>query len=467
MAGRNARSDMPTCAVQALIAALVLAVGSSLGGNLLFLLGLPLTLIGFVLACRAASTWSSPAQTSAFSGITIWLAAMATLGIVAPTTGGLLWYEVIKRAFAAVSVILVGMLAGRDETWQRRAMLIAVSVGIALFAIGPVGAPDPTIDVFTWTQTSVRALLHRINPYTVIAPDVYRGRHDPGYSVSVYPYMPATLLIYAPWVSLFGDFRFGLGASLVVAIGLLHGIGRRLNVDPRLKDAAMLAIVLHPSSSRMIESGWTEPLLVAAALLFVHFAIRNPAGIGQASSFLFLPALKQYVVAPVVLYVFWTRQRMRLRTLVAALSISTATVLPFLIWNKDATLSGMLFQMAAPTGPRLESTSLVALIATITGAYPGRWTSAAVQLIVGAIAWRRLKDCGLSGLLLASALSLYATFLVGWQAFVNYYYFVGALLVLAALTRSGRNSTPASDVCSPSTCQKNRDSENDLSSVSI
>jgi hypothetical protein len=42
----------------------------------------------------------------------------------------------------------------------------------------------------------------------------------------------------------------------------------------------------------------------------------------------------------------------------------------------------------------------------------------------------------LSGLLLASALSLYATFLVGWQAFVNYYYFVGALLLLAAMVRA-------------------------------
>jgi hypothetical protein len=141
-------------------------------------------------------------------------------------------------------------------------------------------------------------------------------------------------------------------------------------------------------------------------------------------------------------------------------------VMPFLIWNKDATLSGIVFQMAAPTVPRLESTSLVALIATTTGAYPGRWTSVVAQLIVGAIAWRQLKDCGLSGLLLASALSLYATFLVGWQAFVNYYYFVGALLVLAALTRSEKSSTPASDM-QPVACPKKQCRENASSSVSI
>jgi hypothetical protein len=30
----------------------------------------------------------------------------------------------------------------------------------------------------------------------------------------------------------------------------------------------------------------------------------------------------------------------------------------------------------------------------------------------------------------------FATFLVGWQAFVNYYYFIGALLILASLVRA-------------------------------
>ena len=79
-------------------------------------------------------------------------------------------------------------------------------------------------------------------------------------------------------------------------------------------------------------------------------------------------------------------------------------------------------------------------MATTAGVYPGRWMSAVVQLVVGGIAWWRLKDHGLSGLMLASALSLYATFLVGWQAFVNYYYFVGALLILAALVRANTDA---------------------------
>lgn len=430
------RFDVPACAVQALIAAQVLSVGSSLGGYNLFVLGLPLTIGGFVLACRAALNWSSTTRTQDFRWIAAWLTAMAALGIVGPKTGGLLWYEIVKRTLAAVSILLVGVFSSDDRAWQRRAALVAIAAALGLFVIGPIGAPHPPIDVFTWTQTSVQALLHRINPYTVVAPDVYRGRYDPGYTVSVYPYMPATLLAFAPWVGVLGDFRFALGASVVLTVVLLHRIGRCLGVSPQLTSAAALAIVLHPSGPRMIESGWTEPLMVAGATLFVYFALQNPKGIGQAATFLLLPAFKQYVIAPTVLYLLRGRQTLRPGAIVGATAIGAATVMPFLLWNWQATLSGMVFQMQAPQVPRLGSTSLVALLATTSGVYPGKWMSAAVQLLVGGVAWWRLKDHGLSGLMLASALSLFATFLVGWQAFVNYYYFIGALLILAAMVRA-------------------------------
>lgn len=428
--------EVPTCSIQALTSALILSIGSSLGGYLLFILGLPLTLVGFVIACRAALNWSKPDRTQTFTSITALLTAMAALGIVGPTTGGQLWYEILKRAFAVASIVLVGMFSTDDAARQRRAALIAVSAGFVIFALGPIGAPHPPIDVFTWTQTSVQALLHRTNPYTVVAPDVYHGRYDPGYTVSVYPYMPATLLAYAPWVGVLGDFRFALAACLMASVVLIHRIGRRLGVSKQLTYAAALAIVLHPSGPRMVESGWSEPMLVLGAALFVYFALQNPRGVGQAATFLLLPTIKQYVVAPTLLYLIRARRQARPRAIIAAAAICSATVLPFLIWNWHATLTGIVFQMQAPTGPRLGSTSLVALMATTSGVYPGRWMSAAVQLVVGGIAWWRLKDHGLSGLMLASALSLYATFLVGWQAFVNYYYFVGALLIVAAMVRA-------------------------------
>ena len=48
-------------------------------------------------------------------------------------------------------------------------------------------------------------------------------------------------------------------------------------------------------------------------------------------------------------------------------------------------------------------------------------------------AFAYLRNAGVGGLLLASAISLFAAFLLGTQAFLNYYHFVGILLLCSAL----------------------------------
>jgi hypothetical protein len=303
----------------------------------------------------------------------------------------------------------------------------------ALHLVTPLGTPQPQIDVFTWTQTAVGALIHGVHPYTVHAPDVFGGSRNAGYTVTVYPYMPATLVAYAPWFALFGDFRYGLAACLALTIWLVRSAGRRLGLDGRLTGAVILSLVLHPSGPAMVRSGWTEPLLVLAAASFVYFRVRWPEGNGQAIAFFLLPALKQYVVVPVAMFVA-TRPRPPIRALIVGASVAAMTVVPFIVWNWRATVEGIVFQMRAPTVPRLTATSPVALMAYLTGTFPPVWTSVALQLIAGALAYARLRRSGLGGLLLGSALALFATFLGGWQAFVNYYYFVGMLLLLSAMT---------------------------------
>src|SRR5262249_48117182 len=142
---------------------------------------------------------------------------------------------------------------------------------------------------------------------------------------------------------------------------------------------------------------------------------------------------KQYFLAPVALYAA-VMPRISWRSIAAGIGAAALTVVPFLLWNWRATVAGMLFQMRAPVGPRLDSTSIVASIAYWWGPYPSVWTSVVVQIVVAVACGVRLKRAGLGGLLLSSAVTLTATFLVGWQAFINYYYFIMALLLLAALT---------------------------------
>jgi hypothetical protein len=434
-AALHADGALPPSSILALLAALVLSVGSSLTGRLLWLAGLPLTLSAFLLACRAMWKFDCGDRLPWKGTAVIWLSAMAALGVVGPSNHGALWYEVVRRGYACAGLVCVALYATDDRRRQRIGVRAAMIGATVLYFLTPIGVPQPVIDVFAWTQTATTAFLHGVHPYTVQAPDVYAGGRNDGFTVVVYPYMPATLLAFAPWVAVLGDFRFALAAALPAALWLMRAAGRRMGTDRALIDAATLALILHPTGPVFVRAGWTESLLVLALAAFVYLEVAQPGGLGQAIAFFLLPALKQYVAIPVALYVAML-PRLRVRHLVIGAGVAAATALPFLVWNWHATIAGMVFQMRAPTMPRLNALSIVSATTVAWNRYPSVWTSVAIQVLASGIGFVCLNGKGLSGLLMASAVALFATFLTGWQAFVNYYYFVGTLLLFASLTRA-------------------------------
>src|SRR5204863_895437 len=111
-------SELPAAGVAALQASLILAVGSSLSGPLLFLAGLPLTVFAFAVACRAM--WLSDVDRPQSWGRStwFWLSAMAALGIVAPSGHGAAWYETLRLAYSVCGVLVVGVVASGDPRWR-------------------------------------------------------------------------------------------------------------------------------------------------------------------------------------------------------------------------------------------------------------------------------------------------------------------------------------------------------------
>jgi len=71
----------------------------------------------------------------------------------------------------------------------------------------------------------------------------------------------------------------------------------------------------------------------------------------RAIAFFLLPALKQYIVVPVAMFVAM-RPRPPIRALIVGASVAAMTVVPFIVWNWHATVEGIVFQMRAPTVPR-------------------------------------------------------------------------------------------------------------------
>ena len=416
----------------ALMSFVILSIGSCVGGPLRLFIGVPVTVAGAAVACVAARRAREPRAERSVEGCCTALSVMAAVGLAAPSPEGGFWIELLYRAHPAFGLVTIGVLAAGPADWRRRTVLITVTTAVILAIAAPIAVPNPRIDVWVWIQTCGRALLHGVHPYTVHAPDLTGGAWDYGSTPSVFPYMPLVLTAAAPWIALAGDYRFELALCLPIAVALLRAAGRRMSVDPWMIDAVTLALVLHPRATLIVIKGYQEPMLVALLALYVYLAARDEDGYGQAIAFFLLPAVKQYVVAPVLIFAGMPSRR-RWRTLAAGAAVAAATVLPFVIWNARATIDGMLYLVRAPIGFRDDSHSLAALAAQLFDVRVARSVAVVAQLAAGAVAWALLKGQGVGGLLVASALSLLASFLLGTQAFFNYYYFAGALLLWASL----------------------------------
>jgi hypothetical protein len=460
---------VPAACAAALHAYLLLALAASFEPGLTPHLGLPLALLAFGCGWRAVG-WLRAEAAPGRSDWTLYvgLSALAAVPLLAPPPGlGLRAFD-LGALVPVATLVLLGVHAAGGVRQRRWALTGIVVPTLALQALAPLSSPEPMIDVWQWTQFCARALLAGVHPYTVQAPDVYRGGFNFGYTTTVYPYLPLNLLASLPGVALCGDYRYMLGASAVAAVVLVRAAGRRLGVEARLLDLITLALALHPRAAFIIGMGWKEPLLVLALTAFLYLRVRAPSGAGQAVAFFCLPALKQYVVAPVALYLAdalgpGPERARRIRSALIGVLVAAATLAPFLAWKFRATLDGVLFAMGHTTF-RTDSLSVTAVVTRFTGYAFGKSLGIVAQLVVGALAMLRLRRLGpwphasggsssvlsLAGLLLASGMSLFACFLLGSQAFTNYYYFVAALLLCAALVAAtaparDRETIPASE----------------------
>jgi len=426
----SSADTLPAAASATLAAYALVSIGSSLHGDVLLVLGVPLTTAGFALACLVARRGDRCSAPWPLGRLTMLLSALAAVGLVTPALDdSVRWFTVATRIFFAAAIVLVAVFEGARGAGRRRVTLALAIAAVALQFAACFGV-HVTVDLWSWTETAARALLRGIHPYTVRAPDLQHGGFDFGSTPTVYPYMPLTVIAAAPWVAWLGDYRFGVACCLPITIALMRRGGRALDVDATFIDVATLALVLHPFGTSITATGYMEPLLVTAASAFVFFAATVPRGSAEATAFLLLPALKQYAIAPVLLYAAF---RGRARTIAVGVAAALASVAPLLLWRWRPTLDGMLYFVRAPLAFRTDSDSLAAVFFAITRIETPRAVAVVAQAVAAAAAYRTLRDRGLDGLLLASAISLLASFLVAPQAFTNYYYFGGALLLLSSL----------------------------------
>lgn len=315
---------------------------------------------------------------------------------------------------AAIATLWLGRRPGAATTTERAAWLLpgalATLAGIAMI----IAAPRPHIDVWYLLQDSTRGLAEGRNMYHQTWPES-TGLY------AVYPYLPITSVLLAPFRWLFGDVRYGL-----LLAALLASLATRRLAGAAVPALLPLLILLAPKSTFALQQSWTEPLLVAA-LAGMVLAMHNGRTRWAVAAFALALATKQHMVLLIPLAMWWPA--FGLRRTAAAAGIAAALVAPWVIADPVAFFHDAVYANLA-LEVQTRSLGLPSLLVRHGVSTSFLFTLAALVAAYSLIRRRRLVAHG-SGFALAGALVFWTLDLTNKQAFFNHYTLPMALIVIA------------------------------------
>jgi hypothetical protein len=342
---------------------------------------------------------------------------------------GPLVYTLYIAGLAACAVLTMSATTGRapsGKTWFVAVVIVHFFLGIAYLHLA-----DPrVIDVLVFQQDASAALLSGHNPYALTFPNVFgeawRYFYDPGIvangRVLVLPYPPLSLLLCLPSYLLTGDVRYAHLAATTLS-GLLIGFsGRGL-----LSKLAAVLFLFSPNVFLVVQVSWTEPfvVLLLSLVLFQCGSRRSPfLALGL------LLASKQYAVLAVPLAAWLLIRDRSWRAywvlILRAGAVSLAVTLPLALWNfKPFFRSVVMMQVLQPFRP--DSLSIPAWLVRLGLPQPPSWPAFVAMGVAGFFLLKRLRPspAGFAGTL---AVMYMVFFSLNKQAFLNYYFLVGACL---------------------------------------
>lgn len=315
----------------------------------------------------------------------------------------------VATAVSAALLLLVDERVQRWLWWVVAAL--AAATGIVVIAL----IRNPGIDVWDLLQQSSTGLLH--------GDDLYRQHwaHSTGLQ-AVYPYLPVTTLLLAPFRWLFLDVRVGLLVAVLLAAWLV----RRANV----RSGALLSCLLlvTPGWVLLVNRSWTEPLLVlliGGAILAIRSGRSALAVVALAAAL----ACKQPVVLLLPVFAGWPG--FGLRRTATSVALAIVAVAPWLIAGP-----GAFWHDAVHADLDLRArTSALSLPGYLLrhGHRVGFWLLALLVVAGYALIWFRARRTP-SGLALACALVMWAYDLGNKQSYFNHYQLPLGLLVVALAT---------------------------------
>ena len=415
-----------------------------------------------------ASTPSALDERQLLRGLALLLAALQLLrspgdALLASTSG--IPHRLLSLLLAGIALWATRATPSKQARGSGLLAAVAMLATGAVFAYLLIHAPSPRIDVFLLQQRGASLLTAGQNPYSALYPNPY----DPvettaffGHYSAVldhYPYPPVSLLLTALMHRITADVRWLFLLAHLGVAGALYWLGRcRSESQSQRFDLGLtLACIhlLHPRGFLVVEQAWTEPLVAGSSALWVLFRAHHASsnmpsqtaspprwtlvidsallGLALSCKQYALLFLTPYLYRPLLAWLSppWL-QRQRLLSLgLSLLPLLVGSVL-FALWQPGDFLEDVvLFQLKQPF--RSEALSLPALLAAVSEIrLPGGFAAIGLLLPLVYLGMTRPPHLprGLGGLLLLFSLMLFGFFVTAKQAFCNYYYLVGVLLLL-------------------------------------
>lgn len=343
--------------------------------------------------------------------------------IVAGALAGVADSALGVAAICAGAIALWWLLRWSNIEGGRLSVVAVLCVLIlAIVSVGAIGVlTKPTIDVIAINEAGASALLDGVNPYVAAATQNTNRYLDEPALIEGYAYPPLALITYTLSDWLFGDTRW-VNALALVAVALILVWPRRWSGEPVpvAVAAVPLAIALLPSLGHVLRQGWTEPISLPLLAAAVYLWRRRPV---EAAVLLGLAvATKQYFVLLAPMILLWNDEHRMRRSMIVG-GVVALTVAPFLIWDAGSLWDAVVFP-SLEAAPRPDSMNLIAL-----GITPPSWASWAAAAAIGVALG--LRGGGGSKFAIGVAAVMGSAFLVGFQAFANYWFLIFGLCVIA------------------------------------
>ena len=314
----------------------------------------------------------------------------------------------------------------------RRAALFLLALAIGAWILH--ASPNPKIDLFPVHQQAAEAMLAGKSIYEPgVIQTISTMPFEKNEVLDEYTYLPFGACLTTVAYVLTHDIRWADLAAQLVGGSFLWLAARRsagADASPRRQawaDLIAAAFLFHPRGPFVLEQAWTEPLAIPFLGGFVLFVLAGRPLLASVSLGFFC-AMKQHLVFYVPFLAL--APGVGLAGVAIAGAVALGTIAPFAIRSPHGFYRGA-FAMLVHNPFRTDALNVPAELARV-GVVTPTWVGFLAGLVP--MAWLPRVPRKLAPLLLASSVAFTLFYLLGRQAFCNYYYLLDATVLFALAT---------------------------------